>query len=130
MDGRKILLIVVLGCLVCFCGCQQECVTKKDNVSFPIIISSQTDQVCNDDGTLDVRSNGSACLLAHWNNNRTYDANGVLVKYDDASGIWPFYDISATKTENRKRSSGTILLFFNFNNEKHMSTTGNKGDLD
>lgn len=120
MDGKIALSMVVLSSLVCFCGCQRECVTKKDDFRFPIIISSSTDQVCNDDGTLDVRANGGACILAHWNNNRTYDANGELVKYDDRSGIWPFYNISATKTENSKKSSGTILLFYNFNNEKKL----------
>ncbi|MHC4952141.1 MAG: hypothetical protein ACYTEU_14350, partial [Planctomycetota bacterium] len=51
MDGRKVLLMLVSGFLVCFCGCQRECVTKKDDFRFPIIISSSTDQVCNDDGT-------------------------------------------------------------------------------
>jgi hypothetical protein len=120
MDGRKILLMVVSGCLVCFCGCQQECVTKKDEVSFPIVISSQTDRVCNDNGTLDVHKKGRACILAHWDNDRTYDANGELVKYDDRSGIWPLYDISAAKTGSSERSSGTILLFFKFDNEKRM----------
>lgn len=98
-------------------GCQRECVTKKDSIHFPIIISSHTDRTCNENGTLDVRENGSACILAHWANNRTYDANGVLVKYDDRSGIWPFYHVHSVKTENRKSSNGTICLFLNFENE-------------
>lgn len=118
MDGRKVLLTVALGCLMGFCGCQRECVTKSDSFSFPIIVSSQTDRVCHDDGTLDVREKGGACILASWDNDRTYDANGELIRYNDRGGIWPFYNIRASKTETRKKSSGTILLFFSFDNEK------------
>ncbi|MEN8127184.1 MAG: hypothetical protein ABFR90_05175 [Planctomycetota bacterium] len=117
MNSGKILLMVTSGCLVCFCGCQQECVTKKDSIHFPIIISAETDRVCNGDGTLNVREKGGACILSHWKNDRTYDANGVLVRYDDQSGIWPFYNVHAVKTESNKRSSGTILLFFSFSSD-------------
>ena len=120
MNRRNVLAMFVFGYFVCLCGCQQECVTKKDDFSFPIIVSSHSDRVCHDNGTLDVRANGRACLLAHWNNNRTYDANGELIRYDDQSGIWPFYKVIASKNENRERSSGTILLFFQFENEKHL----------
>ena len=120
MDSKKILqAVVILGCLMYFCGCRQECVTKKSDIRFPIIISSQSDRICNGDGTLDVRENGSALILATWNNKRTYGADGILVEYDDQSSIWPFYDIMASKTEKgRKSAGGTIALFFHFNNEE------------
>jgi hypothetical protein len=120
MYKSEVLLMAVLGCLVCLSGCRQECVTREDNVSFPIILSSQTNRVCKDNGTLNIRENGSACILANWNNDRTYDANGTLVQYDDRNGIWPFYSINATKTGNSERSDVTILLFLNFTNEKHL----------
>jgi hypothetical protein len=120
MDGRKVSLMVILVSLVCFTGCQRECVTKSDSFSFPIIVSSETDRVCHDDGTLNVREKGGACILASWDNDRTYNADGELIRYNDRSGIWPFYSIRASKTESRKKSSGTILLFYSFDNEKHI----------
>jgi len=120
MGSGKVLLIIGLGCLICICGCQRQCVTKKDSVHFPIIISSNTDQVCSEDGMLNVHSIGSACILSHWNNNRTYDPDGNLIQYNDQNGIWPFYNIRSDKTETGKSSSGTILLFFHFNNEKEI----------
>lgn len=118
MVGRKVLLMVVLVCIVCLCGCQNKCVTKTDKVYFPIIVSAKTDRVCHDDGTLDVHKKGRVCILSYWDNNRTYDADGVLVKSDDKSGFWPLYHANSSKTENRKTSSGQILLFFKYNNER------------
>jgi hypothetical protein len=122
MDGRNVLLMVVLGCLVCFSGCQRECITKSDSFSFPIIVSSNTNRVCHENGTLDVRENGGACIFASWNNDRTYDANGKLIRCNDRSSIWPLYDIHVSKNGNTKRSNGTIALFFHFDNEKHVPT--------
>jgi len=120
MYKSGIMLMAVLSCMINFCGCRQECVTKNDSVQIPIILSSTSNRECYDNGTLNVREDGKACILAYWDNNRTYDANSVLVQYDDHSGIWPFYDISAAKTENSEKSTATILLLFHFDGEKHL----------
>jgi hypothetical protein len=66
---------------------------------------------------MEVRNSGKACILAKWENDRKYDADGSLVRRDDQSRIWPLYDISTLKDERGIEKDGRILLLFKFHTE-------------
>jgi len=112
-----VLLNIACVLVIFSAGCEQQCVTKSDNVDLLFVWNSNYDSTCNPDGTLEVKESGDACIVASWDSDRTYDANGTLIRYDDHSSIWPAYDISSSKNEQGTRSSGEILLFFHFDTE-------------
>lgn len=121
MGGKYSLVFLVLVALagVFFVsGCQRPCVTKSDYVNlFPIGWSSY-DSTCNADGTLNVKEKGRAVIIANWQTDRTYGADGSLQSFNDYSEIWPFYDITASKQGLIEESNGRILLIFKFNTSK------------
>ena len=118
-------LMMSLACLLLL-GCQQHKPGSSHSSScklWPIFDVTKSEGV-NDDGSKWLNEKGDAILVAHWNNRKTYDSNGLLVGFDDYSEVWPLFEARSSKKDGAKDASGTILLFLKFGSSGQETENG------
>jgi len=111
-----VLVVVSAGCQTLGPGD-----SRQENCSLWPVLDAEKSEGVNEDGSRWIKENGDALLVAHWNNHRTYDKDGLLIKCDDYSEIWPLFEARNQVNNGSKNASGRILLFFKYGNSEDIS---------
>ena len=107
-------LIAVLFILLSGCQQPKPGATRTSTCKLWPVFDITKSQGLEDDGARWISEKGDAVLIAHWKNRKTYDSTGSLTEYSNHSEVWPLFDTSCSKSQGRKSSSGTILLFLKY----------------
>ena len=97
---------------ICLGGC--ETTTEHERISLWPILNSEKTREAKDDGERWTKENGSACLIAHWNNRQGVDKDGNLIERTAHSVIFPILDSTEEEDRDSKRSHGRVLILFDY----------------